>query len=219
MTRNGKIARLPRTIREELNQRLLDGEPGRQLIEWLNGLPGVQAVLKSRFNGSAITEANLSQWKNGGYAAWEAGERMADTVSSLIDGTKALQTADQGGLNDRMALMLAATLATQMLRFESIPDETEKTKMLRELRIGFTALRKSEFFAERLRIERVKHPETQKRKKEKDPYAGLSPRERIMQKLGIGEGFDGSKNPELTWPLKYRPSAVQPSPPSTSESK
>jgi len=216
MTRNGKIARLPRTIREELNQRLLDGEPGRQLIEWLNGLPGVQAVLKAKFNGSAITEANLSQWKNGGYAAWEAGERMADTVSSLIDGTKALQTADQGGLNDRMALMLAATLATQMLRFESIPDETEKTKMLRELRIGFTALRKSEFFAERLRIERTRHPLPEKPKKAQTPSES---RQAIMDILGIDEGYDGTKNPELTWPLKYRPSAVQPSPPSTSESK
>jgi hypothetical protein len=29
-----------------------------------------------------------------------------------------------------------------------------------------------EFFAERLRIERVKHPEPGKRKKVKDPYAG-----------------------------------------------
>jgi hypothetical protein len=31
-----------------------------------------------------------------------------------------------------------------------------------------------------------------------------------MGKLGIGEGFDGSKNPELTWPLKDRPSQQNP---------
>jgi hypothetical protein len=47
MTRNGKIARLPAAIREELNQRLFDGEPAKPLIEWLNGQPRVQAVLKA----------------------------------------------------------------------------------------------------------------------------------------------------------------------------
>src|SRR6267142_2931446 len=34
--RNTKIARLPEAIREPLNQRLDDGEPGNQLVAWLN---------------------------------------------------------------------------------------------------------------------------------------------------------------------------------------
>jgi hypothetical protein len=49
MTRNGKIARLPAAMRDELNQRLLDGQPGKELVEWLNGLPKVQALLKAEF--------------------------------------------------------------------------------------------------------------------------------------------------------------------------
>ena len=35
MTRNGKIARLPREIRDELNRRLDDGGQGKDLVEWL----------------------------------------------------------------------------------------------------------------------------------------------------------------------------------------
>ena len=35
-TRNGKIARLTRSIREELKQRLNDGEQGKTLVAWLN---------------------------------------------------------------------------------------------------------------------------------------------------------------------------------------
>lgn len=35
LTRNGKIARLPRTIRQELNRRLLDVEQGKTLVAWL----------------------------------------------------------------------------------------------------------------------------------------------------------------------------------------
>ena len=34
MTRIGKIARLPATLREELNGRPLDGEQSKQLVEW-----------------------------------------------------------------------------------------------------------------------------------------------------------------------------------------
>ena len=59
MTRNGRIARLPAALREELNQRLLDGEQGQPWIEWLNGQPKVQAVLQAKFNGNPITENNL----------------------------------------------------------------------------------------------------------------------------------------------------------------
>ena len=39
MTRNGKIARLPRAIRDELSRRLQDGEPGKHLVQWLNWNP------------------------------------------------------------------------------------------------------------------------------------------------------------------------------------
>ena len=35
--RNGKIARLPRDLREELNERLERSVPSPQLLDWLNG--------------------------------------------------------------------------------------------------------------------------------------------------------------------------------------
>ena len=38
-TRNGKIARLPLEIREQLNRRLDDGEQGQPDLDWLNALP------------------------------------------------------------------------------------------------------------------------------------------------------------------------------------
>jgi hypothetical protein len=39
MSRNGKIARLPQQIREQINRRLENGEEGKQIAEWLNTLP------------------------------------------------------------------------------------------------------------------------------------------------------------------------------------
>jgi hypothetical protein len=209
MTRKGKIARLPFAIREELNQRLLDGEPGNQLVVWLNGLPKVQAVLKDKFQGNPISEANLSQWKNGGFAAWEAGDEMADNVSSIMDGTKALPAAAKGGLIDRMALMFASNMATSMLRLESMPEGVEKSKMLRELRIGLLALKRCELVAERLEIEHIRHPKPAKKKKER-PLTPEENKARIRRILGIGEGYDGSKNPELIQShALLRPNPVQ----------
>ena len=66
MTRNGKIARLPREIRDRLNERIRDGEPGTKLVPWLNSILEVQEVLEAYFSERPITEQNLSEWKQGG---------------------------------------------------------------------------------------------------------------------------------------------------------
>ena len=63
MTRVGKIARLPRLIREQLNRRLEDGEPGVEALAWLNALPEVLTVLEKDFAGRPISVQNLSEWK------------------------------------------------------------------------------------------------------------------------------------------------------------
>ncbi|MGO8701675.1 MAG: hypothetical protein ACLQVY_28665 [Limisphaerales bacterium] len=47
MTRNGKIARLPLAIRQQLNLRLQNGELARDLPSWLNQLPEVEAKRNS----------------------------------------------------------------------------------------------------------------------------------------------------------------------------
>ena len=68
--RNGKIAHLPETIQEQLNCRLYDNQPARVLIEWLNGLPDVQAVMARHFGGRPLSEQNISEWRQGGYKEW-----------------------------------------------------------------------------------------------------------------------------------------------------
>ncbi|HEV2694047.1 MAG TPA: hypothetical protein VG347_14220 [Verrucomicrobiae bacterium] len=72
----GKISRLPREIREQLNRQMDEGTPGKRLVGWLNGLPSVQALLASEFGGAAINEQNLTNWKQGGYRDWRM-ERQA----------------------------------------------------------------------------------------------------------------------------------------------
>jgi len=57
--RNGKIARLPLEIREQLNERLADGEPANRLVEWLNASPGVMKVMAKQFERRPITNISL----------------------------------------------------------------------------------------------------------------------------------------------------------------
>ena len=66
----GKISRLPREIREQLNRKLDDGGPGNRLVDWLNEVPAVQALLAAEFDGAAINEQNLTNWKQGGFREW-----------------------------------------------------------------------------------------------------------------------------------------------------
>src|SRR5271170_4991656 len=84
-SRVGKIARLPLAIRQELNQRLENGERGKDLILWLNGLPEVQAVLAAQFGGQPIMPANLSAWNKGGYKDWQEQQCAVQAVTTVFE--------------------------------------------------------------------------------------------------------------------------------------
>jgi hypothetical protein len=48
MTRNGKIARAARPIREQINRRLQNGDTGKDIAESLNAIPEVGAAFTIR---------------------------------------------------------------------------------------------------------------------------------------------------------------------------
>src|ERR1039458_9199072 len=102
MTRTGKIARLPREIREQLNRRLQDGQPGTQLVAWLNALPEAQAMLEREFVGCSISEQNLSEWKQGGYRDWLARQEVLAQVRELAADAEELAGGTPGGPGGEM---------------------------------------------------------------------------------------------------------------------
>ena len=69
-THIGKIGRLPRDTRHLLGQRIENGIPNKELVQWLNASPNVKDLLALRFGGRAITEQNLSEWKQTGHVEW-----------------------------------------------------------------------------------------------------------------------------------------------------
>jgi hypothetical protein len=153
MTRTGKIARLPAAIRLELNQRLQDGQKGRNLVQWLNGLPEVKAVLAAEFTGEPITESNLSRWKGGGYQSWEKEQNTREGAVALIESYPTFREAAKEGLTEQMALFLNVRLALEMQRLDLEKDGARKSKLRRELMEQFFVMRRGELQTERLRLQ------------------------------------------------------------------
>lgn len=138
-TRTGKIARLPQSLRDQLNCRMQDGETGPQLAQWLNTLEPVQLMLAQQFDGRPITEQNLSEWRQGGHQDWLRREEAKAMALALLEEAESLgQTAGGEAFTEKLALVLAAELAgrtQRMLAETGDPDKrwTQLQALLREL--------------------------------------------------------------------------------------
>jgi hypothetical protein len=153
-TRNGKIARLPLDIREQLNARLSDGEPGNRLVEWLNSIPDVIKVMAEQFDGRPINENNISEWRQGGYEEWA-------TLRSFLDETHILsenagQISDTGISSEHLHMVLLAYHAHLLQNFEIMPEAAFKLKVdaLKKLTASLMNMRRAELQEARMELQR-----------------------------------------------------------------
>jgi hypothetical protein len=150
LTRNGKIARLPLAVRQELNRRLDEGEQGKELVAWLNGLPKVQAVVAGEFGGKPIREQNLSEWKQGGYRDWVAQQEALEIAERLGEHATEWNAEGRAPLTDTLALWLVARYAVATRRVAETGGR-EGWRLLREMCGDIVELRKDDHTEERLR--------------------------------------------------------------------
>jgi len=186
MTRNGKIARLPRYLRDNLNRRLQDGEPGRNLVVWLNSLQAVQDVMGDFFNGMPISEQNLSEWKQGGFLEWQKHEESLEWVRQVTEQADDL-SAEAGlvPLSDRLSGIVALTLGRLLRRAAEKPLEEESVReeilsLSRELAL----LRREDHEAARLKMELEIHT-----RKQADQEARDDAREKHREEWGLLNKF------------------------------
>jgi hypothetical protein len=167
-TRRGKIARLPRAIRQELNHRLDEGDPQKDLVVWLNSLPEVKEGLKTHFEGKPIREQNLSEWKKGGHRDWLAQLEAREIAHCLQEDAGASQSDGEGlpPLTDTLALWLATRLAAETRRIAEAEPE-EAWKRLRQFSRELAVLRRGDLQKQRLELERQR----EQRKAERDRLA------------------------------------------------
>ncbi|MCW5553183.1 MAG: hypothetical protein KIS67_13615 [Verrucomicrobiae bacterium] len=156
MTRNGKIARLPRDLRDELNLRLADGQCGKALLAWLNGLPQVTEVLSRDFGGAAISKQNLSEWRAGGFAEWQARQETLAQARELAADAREITAATEGRLTDHLATVLAARYAAALGGWNGELSESFRRQLrtLRGLCQDIVELRRGDHSGARLQMER-----------------------------------------------------------------
>jgi hypothetical protein len=114
-THIGKIGRLPQEIRQLLGQRIEDGIPGTELVQWLNGMPEVQEALRLRFEGRAITEQNLSEWKQTGHEEWVRREERRALAERLLEQQED-ETLEPGAAVTELSDRLGRELGMEMAR-------------------------------------------------------------------------------------------------------
>ena len=155
MVRKGKIARLPREIRDELNRRLSESEDGGALLCWLNELPAVKENLAKEFAGNAITKQNLYEWRQGGFVEWQARQDMLDQTRELAADAQELTAATDGKLTDHLATVLAARYAVALSGWNGEADESfrRKLRVLRGLCQDIVELRRGDHSGARLKME------------------------------------------------------------------
>ncbi|HXB58135.1 MAG TPA: hypothetical protein VNU95_01140 [Candidatus Acidoferrales bacterium] len=148
----GKIARLPKSIREEFNYRIDDGQPGPEILPWVNGLPEVKKILDKHFKGVPISDANLSQWRRVGFKRWQAKQESLEELKFLAEEAKDFSDVTGGNLA-RGAASIAAAKILKLLH--TIPPEQASIDELTKISYAVTALMN----AEQAQV-RLKHEET-----------------------------------------------------------
>ena len=168
-THLGKIGRLPRVLRDELNQRLDNGEKGEPLLRWLNRQPGTLKTMQEHFGSALVTKQNLSEWHQRGYVDWQRQqESMAVAARLLEDASDLKPLATDGPLADRLSELLAVSLGHLLRDAMQLPAGPEKTRAVLGAAGELIRLRQSD-----RELERAKREEKDWRRKQSRQSAFL----------------------------------------------
>ena len=174
-THNGKIARLPRAIRDQLNRRLDNGEQSGPILAWLNALPEAQAMLAAEFGATEINKQNLTNWRQGGFQHWLKQQEHRQLVRELTENADELATeADGVEIANHLSTLLVAELAAAAREaLAELTDPVERCVRLQENLHTLVRVRRQDYLAGKLAIarelrerDRAKEDENEKIRKE-----------------------------------------------------
>jgi hypothetical protein len=157
MSRTGKIARLPRSIRDDLNRRLEENHPSRQILDWVNSLPETRQVLDRDFHGRDINEQNLSDWRQGGFRDWLSHQDTLSTLHELAETTEELSSLPGPRISDQLSSLISARYAADFVAAIKNPDELERRlRSMRGLCRDLAELRRGDHEAARIQLEEAR---------------------------------------------------------------
>lgn len=147
-----KIGRLPFALRNELNERIRDGEVGTKLVAWLNGTKEFKALQKAE-KCDPINAQNLTEWRGAGYKAWLADQDKSSWLRGATD-LALLIAQTTGGSAADIGTQIAAGQMVNLL--ESADKETlpELAKALSKIRGEETKAKKVDLDAQKVALDR-----------------------------------------------------------------
>jgi hypothetical protein len=152
-TRVGKIARLPKEIREKLNVRLENGQMGPEVLAWLNQLPEVRTVLSQFFGGQDVTKQNLSEWRHGGYEDWMSSREGRVRLREMVDEALSLRQTEGGAdLSGSLATIMLVEVGQTLDRLHEVKDPGERWNRLRTMCLELSRLRADSSREKRLHL-------------------------------------------------------------------
>ena len=198
--RNGKVARLPKVVREELNRRLEDGEQGRELLSWLNGLPATAQLVESEFGGKPINKHNLSDWRRGGYVDWLRWQEREARIREVAEQGGELRARGEGAeLSGYFATLTLAELAVDLDAIHDMKEGAERWQRLKELtretarlQHAFNQCRRQDLAWAKwnFRVANAEHSSAE--------FAGLRPEASTRQGIRSAESNAEKTDPHLT---------------------
>ena len=216
-THVGKIGRLSKYFRDEIGRRIEDGEPGKDIVNWLNEHSRVQELLKGQFGGRPITEQNLSEWKQTGHPEWLRREEARLFVTRLTEQSDDLDEATDGlEISDRFASVLAAELARlAMTLLEKETDPEKRWQRLCGVHRELSQLRRDDHRAMRIVIKRDRwnrevareedeeHQREQQANKSQMREMVFAPMHNQIVAEGFGGGEYGKKMAEMLHRIRF----------------
>lgn len=122
-TRRGKIARLPRNLRDELCHRLADGQGGAEILSWINAQPAAVTMLAKYFKGEKINDANLSAWRTGGYREWRDALEASDSARTNAEFALRVAKASGGNISEGSVAILAGKIIQGLENFDPVTSD------------------------------------------------------------------------------------------------
>ena len=97
--RTGKIARLPKSLRDLVNNALRDGQPYAAIIK----------KLVAEGAGDDLNEQNLTNWKEGGFVDWTKEQERLEDMAAKRDFAMEVVKQNEGSKLHEATLHLAAS--------------------------------------------------------------------------------------------------------------
>lgn len=111
----GRFARLPKALRDQVNNWILDGLPYPEIIERLGP------------DGKDLNPGHLCEYRKRGYQEWLREREWYDNVASKSEFSKDLLTApDVSSLHEAGLRMAAAQMLDQLMRFGAAANEGQQ---------------------------------------------------------------------------------------------